>query len=59
MSFVGIIVEVDGDLEPIKQEENFVVLTPDNKDSNEINENEDGYDTNSLVVGKNRKMWWI
>ncbi|XP_057499795.1 RNA demethylase ALKBH9B-like isoform X1 [Actinidia eriantha] len=40
--------EVDGDLGPIKQEENFVVLTPDNIDSNEINENEDDYDTNSL-----------
>ena len=48
MSFVGIIVEVDGDLDAIKQEENFAVLTPDDIDSNEINENEDDYDTNSL-----------
>ncbi|PSS21354.1 RNA demethylase [Actinidia chinensis var. chinensis] len=40
--------EVDGDLDAIKQEENFAVLTPDDIDSNEINENEDDYDTNSL-----------
>ncbi|KAE9446103.1 hypothetical protein C3L33_22034, partial [Rhododendron williamsianum] len=40
--------EIGGDEEPIKQDENLAVLTPDNVEANHVNTNEDDYDTNSL-----------
>ncbi|GMP31939.1 hypothetical protein CsSME_00005934 [Camellia sinensis var. sinensis] len=48
VSFVGLIVEIDGDVEPIKQEENSAVLTSKDMDLNEIDENHDNCNTNSL-----------
>lgn len=35
-------------MEPIKQDENLAVLTPDNVEAKHVNTNEDDYDTNSL-----------
>ncbi|XP_028094425.1 LOW QUALITY PROTEIN: RNA demethylase ALKBH9B [Camellia sinensis] len=40
--------EIDGDVEPIKQEENSAVLTSKDMDLNEIDENHDNCNTNSL-----------
>ncbi|KAI8019199.1 hypothetical protein LOK49_LG04G01237 [Camellia lanceoleosa] len=40
--------EIDGDVEPIKQEENSAALTSKDMDLNEIDENHDNCNTNSL-----------
>ncbi|KAG5526326.1 hypothetical protein RHGRI_032567 [Rhododendron griersonianum] len=44
--------EIGGDVEPIKQDENLEVLTPDNVEAKHDNANKDDYEANSLVSWK-------
>lgn len=46
--FIWVLVEIGGDEEPIKQDENLAVLTPDNVEAKHDHVNEDDYETNSL-----------